>query len=172
MDGILGFAIMFGVLMVVWIISFIITRSINKKKLNNFKNYIQQNLPQLNIDQDKFLFAKQKSKQVRPDIGLLINEEEKELIIIRDQPKIGISHKRYKFMELEKVESTNRIISRGLFPKTFSYEEALHLTFSDGMSYLFFLENISNKSGDDQGANVVRDIFRPWKKKLQSISQE
>jgi len=35
--------------------------------------------------------------------------------------------------------------------------------------YQFILENISNKHGTDQGADVVRNVFAPFESKLKAL---
>ena len=172
MDSILYFVFLFVLFMAVWIISMLISRSISKKKLKGFSNYIHENIPDIDSENDEHLFAKQKSKQVRPDIMLLINEEKQNIILIHDIKETGISHKCYGYNDLLDVVSTNQIIGRGLLPKTYSYEETLQISFSDGESYRLILENISNKQGADQGADVVRKIFAPWRRKLEQILEE
>jgi len=172
MDTILYFVFIFVLFMAVWIVSMLISRSISKKKLKGFIDYIHENLPDIDHENDEHLFAKQKSKQVRPDIMLLIKEERQNILLILDSKTVGISHKSYAFGDLVDVNSTNQIIGRGLLPKTYSYEEALQLTFKDGETFQLILENISNKQGTDQGANIVREIFAPWQRKLDQIIKE
>ena len=172
MDTILYFVFIFVLFMAVWIVSMLISRSISKKKLKRFIDYIHENLPDIDHENDEHLFAKQKSKQVRPDIMLLIKEERQNILLILDSKTVGISHKSYAFEDLVDVNSTNQIIGRGLLPKTYSYEETLQLTFKDGETFQMILENISNKQGTDQGANIVREIFAPWQRKLNQIIKE
>jgi uncharacterized membrane protein YdfJ with MMPL/SSD domain len=158
--------------MAVWIIALLIGRSINKKKLSNFRKYLQEKLPGNNQVNQELLIAKQKSRQVQPDIALVINEMENDIVILQDIKGEGISHRSYDYDQLKEIKSTNQILSRGLLPKTYSYEETLHLSFKDGRTYQFIIENISNKQGNDQGADVVRNIFAPWKRKLNALLED
>lgn len=172
MEILLVFVITFVFFMAIWIIALLIGRSISKKKLSNFRKYLQEKLPDIDPDNKEVLIAKQKSKQVRPDIALLIHETENEIIILQEKKGEGISHHRYNDDQLEEISTSDQILSRGLLPKTYSYEETLHLSFKDGESYHFVIENISNKSGSDQGADVVRNIFAPWRRKLRAILEK
>ena len=172
MDTMLYFVILFMLFMAAWFISMMISRAISKKKLKGFSEYIQQNLSDFDTEKVEQLFAKQNSKQVRSDIMLLTDDDNQKIILIQDSKETGITHTGYDFSELVEVSSSDQIISRGLLPKTHSYEETLHLSFSDGESYQLVLENISNKTGSDKGADLVRDIFSPWRRKLEQIIKE
>jgi hypothetical protein len=172
MEILLVFVITFVFFMAVWIIALFIGRSISKKKLSSFRKYMQEKLPEINPDNQEVLIAKQVSKQVRPDIAMVINNDESEIIILHDIKGKEISHHRYDNCELAEVKTSDTILSRGLFPKTYSYEETLHVSFKDGKCYQFVIENISNKQGDDQGADVVRNIIAPWHRKLNAILEE
>lgn len=172
MDTLLYFVILFVLFMAAWFVSMLISRAISKKKLRGFKEYIQENLTDINTEEVEQLFAKQNSKQVRPDIMLITDDEKQKVILIQDSKESGINHISYDFNNLVEVTSTNQIISRGFLPKTHSYEETLHLIFSDDKSYQLILENISNKTGSDQGADLVREIFSPWRRKLDQIIKE
>ncbi len=172
MELLLVFVITFVFFMAVWIIALLIGRSISKKKLSSFRKYLQDQLPEINPDDQEVLIAKQVSKQVRPDIALVINQENEEIIILQEIKGQGIRHQRYDFGDLTEVKTTDQILSRGLFPKTYSYEETLHVSFNDGKRYALIIENISNKQGKDQGADVVRNIIAPWHRKLNAILEE
>jgi len=172
MDSILIFVFTFIFFMIIWIVGLLIGRSISKKKLSNFRKYLGDNLPEIDPSKEEILIAKQKSKQVQPDIALLMREDMEDIILLLDVKGTGITHKRYQNEDLKAFKSTDQIISRGLFPKTHSYEETLQLDFADGNSYKLILENVSNKQGSDQGANVVRNMFAPWKRKLNNIVRE
>lgn len=169
MDTILVFVVIFVIFMLIWIVGLWIARSISRKKLSNFRNYIQENLSEVDLEKDKILIAKQTSKQLRPDIALLINDAQEEIIILQDIKGVGMTHHQYHNGDLRDVTTSTQIISRGLFPKTHSYEEALHLEFVGDETYHLILENISNKRGDDQGAEVVKNMFAPWRRKLNQI---
>ncbi len=133
---------------------------------------MQDQLPDINPENEEVLIAKQISKQVRPDIALVINEGEEKIIVLEDIKSKGINHHSYDYDQLEEIKTSDQILSRGLFPKTYSYEETLHLTFKDGKAYKYIIENISNKKGNDQGADVVRNIFAPWRRRLSSILED
>ncbi len=123
----------------------------------------------MDLNRDSVLIAKQASKRIHPDIGLLINDPQRDIIILQDIKGSGITHHRYNYEELKDIKSTNQIISRGLIPKKYSYDEKLHLEFVDGQGYDLIPENISNKHGDDRGAEVVKYMFFPWREKLRDI---
>ena len=172
MDTILYFVILFVLFMAAWFVSLLINRSISKKKLKGFNDYIQENMTEIDLESVEHLFAKQHSKQVRPDIMLMIDDENQNIVLIQDSKTSGISHNSHKFSDLDEVSSTNQVISRGFLPKTFSYEETLIITFNDGEPYHLVLENISNKHGSDKGADLVREIFAPWRRKLDQITKD
>jgi sugar-specific transcriptional regulator TrmB len=169
MEILLVFVITFVFFMAVWIIALLIGRSISKKKLSNFREYLQEKLPEIDPDNQEVLIARQVSRQIRPDIAIVINNADTEIIILQDIKKEGIHHYRYDYNELAEIKTSDQILSRGLFPKTYSYEETLHVSFKDGKHYQFVIENISNKKGNDQGADVVRNIIAPWHRKLNAI---
>ena len=153
----------FVILMVV----FFIARMFSKKKMGAFKDYLTQQFPDL---KDAELFAsRQKSKGIKLDIALALNEVKKEIILLLDNKGEGLVHKVYGFKDLKSVDSTDQIIARGALPKTYSFEQTMTLTFKDGGIYLFVSENVSNKHGDDKGAQLVRDTFSPWEEKLNKI---
>jgi len=172
MEYLLIFVVTFVGFMVIYIVAMVIGRAISKKKLGNFRKYIQEKLPNIDSEKSEVLIAKQKSKQVRPDIAMLIDEADGSIIVLQDNQKEGITHHSYKYADLTAVDTTDQILSRGLMPKTYSYEETLHITFNDGQSYQMTLENISNKNGNDQGADVIRNLFAPWRRKLNAVLEE
>lgn len=169
MDMLLVFIVTFIFFMLIWIVAMFIGRAINKKRLSQFRTYIKNHLPYVDPANENILIAKQKSKQVKSDIALLINETSREILVLLDEKGEGITHKSYPFDELKIARSEDQVISRGFLPKTYSFEERLKLEFRDGASYQLILENISNKQGNDQGADVVRNIFAPWKRRLNEI---
>lgn len=169
MEPLLLFFILFVSFMVVWIVALLISRSISKKRLRKFKIYLQENFPHINLQKQEILIARQKSKQFLPDILLLIDETQKEIILITENKDEGITDHRYAFSDLAAVNSSHQIIRRGFFPKTYSYEETLSLNFKDGGRFTLILENLSNKKGDDQGAKVIKEMFAVWQKKLNEI---
>jgi ABC-type lipoprotein release transport system permease subunit len=169
MNSILVFVITFVVFMAVWIIALLIGRAINKKKLGNFRKYIEEHLPEIDPEKEQILIAKQKSKQVSPNIALLMPKNNDQILILVDEKGSGITLKRFSYSDLKAVRSLDQVLSRGFFPKTYSYEEALQMDFNDGSSYQMVLENISNKQGNDQGADIVRGMFAPWRRKLNEI---
>lgn len=172
MEFLLTFIILFVFFMALWIVALLIGRAISKKKLSSFRKYLQEKLPDIDPENQEILIAKQKSKQIQPDIALVIYEAANDIIILQDVKGVGMSHYCYDYDQLEEVKTTNQVLSRGLFPKNFSYEETLHISFKDGNNYQFVIENISNKNGNDQGADVVRNIFAPWRRKLGAILEE
>jgi len=172
MESLTVFFVTFVLFMAVWIIALLIGRAIQKKKLAKFKVFLKENLPDFDIESDRVLIAKQKSKQVKPDITLYLDEKKQEIIVFTDEKQTGITLHRYDFNNLVSVDSSNQIISRGLFPKTYSYEETITLEFTDGQHFHLSLENVTNKSGSDQGADVVRNLLAPWRERMTEIAQE
>jgi hypothetical protein len=158
--------------MAIWIIALLIGRAISKKKLSSFRKYMQDQLPEIDPDNQDVLIAKQVSKHVRPDIALVISEEDQEILILQDIKDQGISHQKYDFSDLVEVTTTHQILSRGIFPKTYSYEETLYISFKDGKRYQLVIENISNRQGNDQGADVVRNIIALWYRKLNAVLED
>ncbi len=172
MEYLLIFIVTFVGFMVIYIVAMVVGRAIAKKKLGNFRKYIQEKMPNIDSEKTEILIAKQKSKQVRPDIALLIDETYGAIIVLQDKQKEGITHHSYGLGDLTAVDTTDQILSRGLMPKTYSYEETLRISFNDGQTYQMTLENISNKNGNDQGADVVRNLFAPWRRKLNAVLEE
>ena len=170
MDTLLILVFTFIFFMVIWAVGIFIGRSIQKKRLTAFKAYIRSEMPDINLEKQDILIAKQKSKQVRPDILLMIKEDEKEIILVTGQKGSEITQNRYHFDDLVSVESNNQIISRGVLPKTYSYEESIIISFKDHKNFQLVLENISNKHGDDKGADVVREIFSPYLNILKNLT--
>lgn len=158
----------FVVSFVVIILAAIIGAAMRKKKIQNFQKYLAEHFPQLDPALD-MLVANQRSKHIKPAIALLINDEEAQIIILSDDEKATIRHDVYDYSALASIESKNTVLSRGFIPKTYSYEEMLALHFKDGKVFQFYLENVSNKYANDQGADVVRNIFKPWLEKFDRI---
>ena len=94
--------------MAVWIVSMLINRSISKKRLKGFLEYILENIKDFDPEIEEHLFAKQKSKQVRPDIMLFIIEEKQNIILIQDSKTSGIAHQSYAYEELVDVNSMDQ----------------------------------------------------------------
>ena len=152
---------------VILMVIFFVARMFSKKKMGAFKDYLAQKFPDL---KDAEIFAaKQKSKGIKLDIALALNEAKKEIVLLLDNKGEDLTHKVYGFKDLKAVDSTDQIIARGALPKTYSYEQTMKLTFKDGGTYLFVSENVSNKRGDDKGAQLVKDTFAPWEGKLKEI---
>ena len=104
------------------------------------------------------------------DIALIINETKKELILFFTDKGKEINHKILPFRDLTAVESSDKVIGRGVFPKTYSYEKTIMLKFNNGSTYNFILEGISDKYGEGRGSELVRNIFAPWEEKLKEIT--
>ncbi|MDY6866775.1 MAG: hypothetical protein SVT56_02555, partial [Chloroflexota bacterium] len=107
MELILVFVITFVFFMAIWIIALLIGRAISKKKLSSFRKYMQDQLPEIDPDNQDVLIAKQVSKHVRPDIALVISEEDQEILILQDIKDQGISHQKYDFSDLVEVTTTH-----------------------------------------------------------------
>ena len=83
-----------------------------------------------------------------------------------------ISHASYAFDRLVGVDAEEEVISRGIpSQRTYSFQRTLKLSFDDGKTYPFILENISNKKGTT-GRDVVIEAFRPWEDRLNAIVDE
>jgi len=172
MEPLIVFFVTFILFMAVWFIALLIGRSIQKKKLAKFKIFLQENFPDFDIENDKVLIAKQKTKQVRPDISLYVDEKNQEIVLLTDEKQTGITLHRFNFDRLTSIDSSHQVISRGLFPKNYSYEETLTLGFENGQHFHLVLENLSNKHGSDQGADVVRNLLAPWRERFNAIIQD
>jgi hypothetical protein len=166
-----SFLFYFVLFMVVAGIAFVIRSVRNKQKEKGFRGYLTQQFPDLGIDVP-MLMAKSESKKVKPDICLVIDEDKRQVIIMRNLSGKEITHMLYSASDLIALKRTNQMISRGFAPKTWSYEECLDLGFGDGNHYQLYIENISNRDGTDAGANAVRDYFQPWYEKLNTFLQK
>ena len=162
--GLIVLVVVFVLIISVSFISFL--RS--KKKVGVFKSYMKQHFPDF-PEEKPILTAKQTSKTMMLDIALIIDEVKKELILLFARKGEEMNHRIFPFHGLSAAESSDKIISRGIFPKTYSYERTLVLKFSDGSSYNFILENISNSYGNDKGSDLIKNIFAPWEEKLKKI---
>jgi len=158
------FVLFFGIGMVV----FIIRTVLDKRKLRGFQGYFTLNFPDLPQDL-KMLTAKQKSKGMRMDIVLIINDAKEEIILILDNKGEGMRHVKFPFSGLKSTDSTSTIISRGALPKQYSYERTILLNFEEGGVYKIIQEFPSNKRGSDKGADIVMENFAPWEKRLKDI---
>lgn len=168
--GILLFlAITFGLLLIAWVVSVLASQKIKKRKLQRFMNHIRDLFPSVDIDRQNILFAKQNNKQLSPNILLSILDHRKEIHIIVEDKYGNLEHTCYPYDQLEGIRSSNRVISRGFWPRILSYEETLLLDFMDGRSYRWVLENLFTGLGEKQGSQVVSGIFLPWKRRLNQI---
>ena len=163
-----SFLFYFVLFLVVAIVAFVIRAIRAKRKEKGFRGYLSEQFPSFAPDQP-MLMAKSESKKAKPDICLVIDEESQQIIILRNVSGNEILHFEYWGKDLTAVNLTNQMISRGFAPKTWSYEECLELVFTDGKRYPFYLENISNRSGTDAGAEAVKEIFKPWYEKLNAF---
>jgi hypothetical protein len=162
--GIIVFVAVFVLIMSVWFISLMI----NKKKANIFRNYIKKNFPDLPQGYP-ILMAKQKSKTTLLNIAIAINETKKELLLFLADKEKGIIHKAFSFNDLKAVESSDKIIERGVFPKTYSYEKTMMIKFKNGNTYSFILEGLCDKYGEGKGSDIIRDLFATWEEDLKEI---
>lgn len=167
-DIILPALVVGAVTFVVIMLAFFIARAFGKGKMRAFQEYVKQNFPDL-PDTVEMYGAKQKSKGIKLDIALLMDETKKEIILLFDNKGEPLAHKLFPYDELTAVDISDRIIERGISPKTYSYERTLALKFKDGSSYSLVAEMVSNKYGNDKGADFIRNSFAPWEKKLNNI---
>ncbi len=144
------------------------TKMVEKNKSRAFELYMEHNFPDLPAGIDTFP-AKQKSKTVKLDIALIINKPKKEIVILLDKGRKGLKHEIYSFVDLLSAHSSDQVVSRGTITKQYSYERTIELIFKDGSSYHFIADYPSNKKGDDEGGDAVRDFYAPWEKKLKKI---
>ncbi len=148
--------------------AYFIARKRALRKMGLFQQYVQAQFPDLPAGSEIFS-AKQKSKGIRVDIGLVIDDAKKEIIILLSNKGDEIIHKIYAFKELQAVESSNTVLARGALPRNYNYEQTMLLKFKDGSAYTFIIEAFSNKQGNDQAADAVRNFFARWEARLNQI---
>lgn len=168
MEFVLIFVGTFVLYMLVFFLAYAYGKARMKKKIAAYEAYITQNFPHI-PKEEPLLAAKQLSKKLNPTIGLKIDSSKSEIIVLTESGKSGVAAKAYPYHQLTAVNRTYQILSRGLLPKTYSYEETLALSFADGNTFRFVAENVSNKYGSDQGADFVRNFFSPWEQRLKSV---
>jgi hypothetical protein len=166
MESVIVFIVVFVIVFGIMMIAFFIGRARSKSIKKRYQAYLLQQFPHLQ-GQD-FLLANQVSKKLNPTIAMIDDPVNKNIIIVFEPSKGTFQHVVYPIKSLKTVNRSYQILSRGALPKTYSYEEALALTFEDGKTYLFILENISNQYGNDKGADFVRNIMAPWEQKLKA----
>ena len=153
---------------VLFMLAAFISRAFNKNKLKAFQAYAKQSIPSVPDGLEMFA-AKQKSKGLKLDIVLILNDSAKNLVVLQDNKGEEMKHTIHSYTDLVSADSTDTVISRGALPKQYSYERTLTLTVKDGSSYKFIQEYPSNKHGNDKGSNIVKDIYAPWEAKLKAI---
>lgn len=168
MEFILIFVGTFVLYMLVFFISFAFGKARMKRKIAAYKAHIAQYFPHLSSE-EPLLAAKQLSRKLNPTIALAIDNAKGEIVVLTEAAKNTVAHKAYPFDQLTSVNRTCQVLARGFLPKTFSYEETLALTFADGNTFRFVAENISNKYGNDAGADFIRNLFTPWEQKLRGM---
>lgn len=162
--GVIIFVVVFLLMMGVYAIAMLR----NRKKIGIFQTYVKEHFPHITQD-TPMLVAKQKSKTARLDIALLQDDAQQQIIIVKADAGQPLTHQVYAYKDLRSVDSSNTILARGIFPKNYSYEQTLKVGFVGDVVYQFILENISNKHGTDQGADVVRNVFAPFESKLKAL---
>lgn len=136
--------------------------------MSAFQQYVAECFPEL-PEQLELLVASRRSKGW-PDVALLVAEPREEIIVVFNRGRQGMTHLSYPFGALSRIDSTSRIISRGLPPlRKYSYEQTMTVTFSDGTSVPFFLETLSKKHGTDKARELISGIFAPWEETLNGI---
>jgi hypothetical protein len=169
MDFLSDFASSFLIYFVIFIVLSVIVMIIRgirmRSKTKGFRAHLAKNFPTLDAE-IPMLMAKSKSKQGKPDMAMVIDGGKEEVIILKNISGKQIEQFVYPAGDMTFLNRGSKMIGRGFAPKTWSYEEHLELIFKDGIHHLFFLENISNKSGTDKGADLVREMFDPWFKQL------
>ena len=162
--------LLFGAaIFVIFMIAVFVGAIIGAVKMRKFKEYVRQQFPELPEDTEIF-GAKQESKKMALNIALVIFEpKEKIIIVVKDKGK-EFEHLEYSFSGLASVESSHQVLKRGaLWQKTFSYERTMVLKFNDGSAFPFIVEGISNKAGNDKGAQTIKEQFAPWERILNGI---
>lgn len=168
LERILLYVIVFVVIVVFTVAAFLISSRFNRKKIEVFQTYVKQRFPDLPSD-TRLLVAKQKRKTMILDIVLLLNEGKEEIIVILANRGHEMTHAIYHYKDLRSTEISDTVLTQGVYPKTYTYERTLKLQFNDGSSYDFIGQNISNKNGNDKGADAVKNIFAPFESKLKGI---
>lgn len=158
----------FGLMMV----AFMVGGGLGKARLHKqeaaFQAYVAEHFPEVPTP-PVLLVAERQSKGKR-DTALLVAEPRGEIILLFGGGPQGVTHVAYPTSALTGVDSTSRIISRGLPPsRIYSYEQTMTVAFNDGRSFPFILENITNSSGTDDSPTVVAAMFAPWEEKLRGI---
>jgi len=161
-----------SLLIFTWFVIFIASQKIRTHQRKRLLAFVQREFPFVDIETLNFLLAKQKSNQLFPSILLMIFEDQNEIHIVIDNKKKNPTHLCYGYDQLKAVRSSNRIIKRGVWPKISSYEETMHLDFSDGRSFHWVLDNVSSDSAGNRGSLVVKEILMPWYKRLNKILVE
>ncbi len=160
-----SFVFYFLIFMLIALISWGISRLRSKSKEKGFRGYLAEHFPQFGPN-DPMLMAKSKSKQAKPDMAMAIDDAQDQVIILRNPSGKQIEQFVYPASDMTFLNRGSQMIGRGFAPKTWSYEEHLEIIFKDAIRHYFYLENISNKSGTDSGADVVRQMINPWFMKL------
>lgn len=160
-----SFVFYFIIFLVIAIVAWGISRLRAKSKEKGFRGYLAEHFPQFDAG-TPMLMAKSKSKQAKPDMAMVIDDAQDQVIILRNLSGKNIEQFVYSASDMTFLDRGSQMIGRGFAPKTWSYEEHLQIIFKDAIRHYFYLENISNKSGTDSGADVVRQMFEPWFVKL------
>jgi hypothetical protein len=147
------------------IIAYVIRTTRSKSKQKGFRGYLAEHFPAIPAEAP-MLMAKTQSKQAKPDIAMVMDESQEQVIILKNPSGKQIDEYAYPAADLKELQSRHKMIGRGFAPRTWSYEESLELAFADGSHHYFYLENVSNKAGTDAGADAVRLMFKPWREKL------
>lgn len=148
-------------------IAFAIGRARARHEAAKFQQYLAAHIPDL-ASADMLVAARQ--SKTKPDVALLVADQRGEVIVLLDDGPAGVRHLAYPFSALTGVNSTSQIISRGVpSSRTFSYEQTMTVTFSDGSAFPFVLEMMSNKHGTDRAPQQVAALFAPWEQKLNAV---
>lgn len=160
--------VVFALVFVVGLVAFLRGKVRRGRKLDAFTEYLSSRFPGVG---EQLLLASRISKSGAMDIGLALDEPSRELVLVFDD-KGQISHASYAFDRLVGVDAEEEVISRGIpSQRTYSFQRTLKLSFDDGKTYAFILENLSNKKGST-GRDVVTEAFRPWEDRLIAIVRE
>ncbi len=160
--------VVFALVVVVGVVAVLMGKVRRGRKLDAFTEYLSSRFPGVG---EQLLLAGRVSKSGAMDIGLAVDEPKRELILVFDD-KGTITHASYAFDRLVAVDAVEEVISRGIpSQRTYSFQRTLKLSFDDGKTYPFILENISNKKGT-AGRDVVIEAFRPWEDRLNAIVKE
>lgn len=171
MEFVLFALAIFTITFVLMMLGFLVSKRRGKKEAAAFQEHVAREFPDLPAPAE-LLLASQQSRG-KPDTALVVADARREIVVLFDRGREGMTHLDFPFSALRRVDSANRIISRGMPPsRVFSYEQTMTVTFADGRSFPFTLEFPSNKHGSDKAPGLVAALFAPWEERLNAILRD